>query len=63
MYYVSRVFGLLALLGIALAAFFSIRLAQASAEFDHRTPESVARALEILPRNTEYLLLRSLQLD
>jgi hypothetical protein len=63
MYYVSRVLGLLALLGIALAAFFSIRLAQASAEFDHRTPESVARALEILPRNTEYLLLRSLQLD
>src|SRR5579864_4481947 len=63
MYYVSRVFGCFALLGLALAAFFSFRLAQASAEFSRGTPESVARALEILPRNIDYLSLRALQLE
>jgi tetratricopeptide (TPR) repeat protein len=63
MYYVSRVLGCFALLGLALAAFFSFRLAQASAEFDRHSPESVARALEILPRNTDYLSLRALQLE
>ncbi len=63
MYYVSRVLGCFALLGLALAAFFSFRLAQASAEFGRRTPESVARASEILPYNTDYLSLRALQLE
>jgi tetratricopeptide (TPR) repeat protein len=63
MYYVSRVLGCLALLGLSLAAFFSVRLAQASAEFGRRSPESVARALEILPYNTDYLSLRALQLE
>jgi tetratricopeptide (TPR) repeat protein len=63
MYYVYRVLGCLALLGLALAAFFSVRLAQASAEFSRRSPESVARALEILPYNTDYLSLRALQLE
>jgi hypothetical protein len=63
MYYVSRVLGCFALLGLALAAFFSFRLAQASAEFGRRSPESVARASEILPYNTDYLSLRALQLE
>ena len=63
MYYVSRVLGCFALLGLALAAFFSFRLAQASAEFGRGSPESVAHALEILPRNTDYLSLRALQLE
>src|SRR5579863_8086563 len=63
MYYVSRVFGCFALLGLAFAAFFSFRLAQASAEFSRGSPESVARALEILPRNIDYLSLRALQLE
>ena len=63
MYYVSRVLGFFALLGLALGAFFSFRLAQASAEFNRRSPESVARALEILPHNTDYLSLRALQLE
>ena len=63
MYYVSRFLGCLALLGLSLAAFFSVRLAQASAEFGRRSPESVARALEILPYNTDYLSLRALQLE
>ena len=63
MYYVSRVLGCFALLGLALAAFFSFRLAQASAEFSRHSPESVARALEILPHNIDYLSLRALQLE
>jgi len=63
MYYVSRVLGCLALLGLALAASFSFRLAQASAEFGRRSPEAVARALEILPHSTDYLSLRALQLE
>jgi tetratricopeptide (TPR) repeat protein len=63
MYYVSRVLGCFALLGLALAAFLSFRLAQASAEFGRRSPESVARASEILPYNTDYLSLRALQLE
>jgi hypothetical protein len=63
MYYVSRVLGCFALLGLTLAAFFSLRLAQASAEFNRGSPESVARALEILPLNAEYLSLRALQVE
>ena len=63
MYYVSRILGCFALVGLALAAFFSFRLAQASTEFSRHSPESVAHALEILPRNTEYLSLRTLQLE
>jgi tetratricopeptide (TPR) repeat protein len=63
MYYASRVLGCFALLGLALAAFFSFRLARASAEFSRGSPEAVARALEILPRNTDYLSLRALQLE
>ena len=63
MYYVSRVLGCFALMGLALAAFFSFRLAQASAEFSRHSPESVARALEILPHNIDYLSLRALQLE
>jgi hypothetical protein len=63
MYYVRRVLGCFALLGLALAAFFSFRLSQASAEFSRHSPESVARALEILPHNFDYLSLRALQLE
>jgi hypothetical protein len=63
MYYVSRILGCFALLALALAAYFSFRLARASAEFGRRSPESVARALEILPRDTDYLSLRALQLE
>jgi hypothetical protein len=63
MYYVSRVLGCFALLGLALAGFFSFRLAQASAEFSRGSPESAARALQILPLDTDYLSLRALQLE
>ena len=63
MYYVSRIFAILALAAMAIAIWFSIVLARADAYFRKGAPESVARALEIAPRNTEYLTLRALQLD
>jgi tetratricopeptide (TPR) repeat protein len=63
MYYVSRLFLAAALLALFAAAWFSIRLAQADTAFRKRAPESVARAAAILPRNTEYLAFRALQLE
>jgi hypothetical protein len=61
--YISRIFAGLALAAMGIAMWFSIVLARADAYFRKGTPESVARALEITPRNTEYLTLRALQLD
>jgi tetratricopeptide (TPR) repeat protein len=63
MYYVSRITGAVALVGLGLAIWFSIVLARADAYFRRATPEMVERAVEIAPRNTEYLALRALQLD
>jgi tetratricopeptide (TPR) repeat protein len=63
MYYVSRIAGVVALAALGLALWFSIVLARADAYFRAGTPEAVARAVEIAPRNTEYLALRALQLD
>lgn len=42
---------------------FSIVLARADFYFRKGTPESVERATEIAPRNTEYLALRGLEID
>jgi hypothetical protein len=55
--------GLVALLGLAAAAWFSVLLARADAEFRKGTPEGVARAVELAPRNTAYLSLRALQIE
>ncbi len=63
MYYSSRVFGAVALVALGAAVWFSIVLARADAYFRAATPEAVARAVQISPRNTEYLTLRALQLD
>jgi tetratricopeptide (TPR) repeat protein len=67
MYHASRIIGgaggLLALVSLAAAAWFSVRLARADAEFREGTPQGVARALELAPRNTAYLSLRALQVD
>ena len=63
MYYSSRIFACLALAAMGIAMWFSTVLARADAYFRKGTPESVARALEITPRNTEYLMLRALQMD
>jgi hypothetical protein len=63
MYYVSRVAGMVALLGLGVAVWFSIVLARADFYFRAATPENVQRATEIAPRNTEYLAMRALQLE
>jgi tetratricopeptide (TPR) repeat protein len=55
--------GLLALLGLAAAAWFSVLLARADAEFRKGTPEGVARAVELAPRDTAYLSQRALQVE
>ncbi len=59
MYYAS----LVSLIGLIATAWFSIHLAIADAKFREQTPESVARAIDIEPRNADFLALRALQLD
>jgi hypothetical protein len=59
----QRIIGAVALAVLGVAVWFSIVLARADAYFRQATPESVQRAVEIAPRNTEYLALRALQLD
>jgi hypothetical protein len=63
MFLVARLAGIVALAALGVAVWFSIVLARADAYFRRATPESVERAVEIAPRNTEYLALRALQLD
>lgn len=58
-----RVAGTLALLGLGAAAWFSILLARADAGFRKGTPEGLARAVELMPRQTAYLSARALQLE
>jgi tetratricopeptide (TPR) repeat protein len=61
--YVARIAGIGALAALGIAVWFSTVLARADAYFREATPRSVERAVEIAPRNTEYLALRALQLD
>ncbi len=63
MYYRSRVWASVLLLTLAVAGWYSARLAWADTQFRARTMESVARAVGILPGNVEYLLFHALQLD
>ncbi len=63
MYYARRIFVVAALLVLAVAAVYSIRLALADAAFRKHTPPSVARALELLPDHAGYLLFRAQQMD
>jgi len=60
---IARIAGLAALASLGVAVWFSIVLARADSYFRQATPASVQRAVEIAPRNTEYLTLRALQLD
>jgi tetratricopeptide (TPR) repeat protein len=66
-YYASRIFAVaarvVALILLAVAAVYSVRLAFADAAFRRQTPQSVTRALKILPDRASYLLFRALQLD
>jgi len=60
MYYAA---GVLSLLGLLWAAWFSVELARADHEFRKGTPEAVARAVDLMPRNAGYLSLRALQIE
>src|SRR5436305_198803 len=63
MYYIERISGVVILAALAAGGWFSVRLAQANTQFLRRTPASVARALELMPLDTEYLEFRALQLE
>jgi hypothetical protein len=63
MYYVSRILAWFAVATLIAAALFSVHLARADAEFRRGDPTSLARAIAVEPRNSEYLALRALQLD
>jgi len=62
-YYVRLIGAALVCVPLLAGAWLSIRMAAADAAFRLRTSESVAKAVELTPRNTEYLLTRALQLD
>jgi hypothetical protein len=63
MYYVYAVVATVVCVTLLAAAWLSIRLATADAAFRLHTPSGVARAVELTPRNTEYLLTQAVQLD
>ena len=63
MYYIHRALIASCLLALVAAAWWSIRLARADAAFRNRTPEQVARAVELAPGNSEYLSTLALQAE
>src|SRR5579871_3647710 len=62
MYYISRFVGAVAFVACLVLGWFSVRLAQADAWFRRATPEAVARAVAMMPRNTDYAAFQALQL-
>jgi hypothetical protein len=56
-------FKCITLIGLAVAAWWSIRLARADAAFRQRTPQDIARAIELEPENGEYLAALALQAE
>jgi hypothetical protein len=56
-------FKCITLVGLVVAAWWSIRLARADAAFRQRTPQDVARAIELEPENGEYLAALALQAE
>jgi hypothetical protein len=63
MYHARKLWGLLAIVSLGAAAWFSLLLARADVEFRKGTPEGVARAAALTPLNTAYLSIRALQVD
>ena len=61
MYYVQRALTFPALLLLAAAGWWAIRLARADAAFRQRSPADVARAIELAPENSAYLATLALQ--
>jgi hypothetical protein len=62
MYYV-RALTALSTLALAVAAWWSIRVARADAAFRRHTPADIARAIELEPENGEYLAALALQAE
>jgi hypothetical protein len=60
MYYISRITGVIVLIALGIAVWFSIVLARADLYF---RVGKVERAMEIAPGNTEYLTQRALEVD
>src|SRR4051812_5006157 len=63
MYYKSRILGAILLIPLLAAAGWSMQLARADWEFRKQTPEGVARAMELAPKNTAYLAIAALQTE
>ena len=61
MYYFQRALTLLALPLLAVASWWSVRLARADAAFRQRSPMDIARASELAPENSVYLATLALQ--
>ncbi len=59
----SKVTGVVAFAAIAVGGWYSIQLARADAAFREGTPESVARAVALAPRNAAYLSFQALQTE
>ncbi len=55
--------GAVSLIALAAAAWWSIRLARGDAAFRNRSPEQVARAVELAPGNSDYLSTLALQAE
>ena len=56
-------FKCITLIALAAAAWWSIRLARADIAFRQRTPQNIARAIELEPENGEYLAALALQAE
>jgi hypothetical protein len=56
-------FKCITLVALAAAAWWSIRLARADTAFRQRTPQNIARAIELEPENGEYLAALALQAE
>ena len=59
----ARIAAAFLLVPLIAAAWFSVQLARADASFRKGTPESVAFARDLAPLNTEYMMLRAMELD
>jgi len=63
MYYTFRILRVGAVIALGVAMWFSVRLAVADASFRNGTPESVDRAIALMPSNADYRSFRALQLE
>jgi tetratricopeptide (TPR) repeat protein len=60
---ISLLFKCMTIVALAIASWWSIRLARADAAFRQRTPAEIARAIELEPENGEYLAALALRAE